>query len=98
MLQKARANYVNWCNNKSEVEILEQPVRFPLKYSKDTMTNLLKIKSALKTDVITYGDQIAKIIFGDSAHALLSISNASNCKKLLVRNNFDDDIQNDNIS
>ena len=98
MLQNARSNYSHWYNNISEVEILEQPVRFHLTFSKDTMTNLVKIKTALKTDIITNGDQLAKIIFGNSAHSLLSMSNATNCRKLLVSNNFETDLPNNDIN
>jgi hypothetical protein len=50
------------------------------------MTQLEKIKTALKTELITNGDHLAKIIFGDTSHTLLSISNATNCRKLLVSN------------
>ena len=86
MLHKVRENYTKWFNNVSEIEIIDQPVRFHLTYTKDTMIQLQKIKTALKTDIITNGDHLAKLIFGDSSHALFSISNATNCKKLLVSN------------
>ena len=77
MLHKVRSNYTKWLNNVSEIEIIDQPVRFHLTYTKETMTQLPKIKTALKTDIITKGDHLAKLIFGYSSHALLSITNAT---------------------
>ena len=86
LLLRVRSNYEFWCNKKSEIEVTDQPVRFHLTYTKETMTQLEKIKTALKTELITNGDHLAKIIFGDTSHTLLSISNATNCRKLLVSN------------
>ena len=62
------------------------------------MTNLVKIKTALKTEIITKGDQLAKVIFGDSAHSLISMSNATNCRKLLVSNTLETDLPNNEIN
>jgi hypothetical protein len=98
MLQKVRANYVNWCKNISEIDIIDQPVRFHLTYTRDTMTHLQKIKTALKTDIITNGDLLAKIIFGDSSNALLSMSNATNCRQMLVSNIAADDTYDETIN
>ena len=86
MLHKVRSNYTKWFNNVSEIEFIDQPVRFHLTYTRDYMTQLQKIQTALKTDIITNGDQLPKLIFGNSSHALLSISNATNCRKFLVSN------------
>jgi hypothetical protein len=52
----------------------------------------------LITDIITNGDLLAKIIFGDSSHALLSMSNATNCRQMLVSNIAADDTYDETIN